>query len=63
LRGKACQQSLARSLAVWFGSAASPDLGNLLAIGCHHKTPALLAHFAEQAGKGAVCLGGGDQMV
>jgi hypothetical protein len=58
LRRKARQQSLARGLAACFGSAARPDLGNLLAMGCYHKTPAFLAHFAEQAGKGAVCLGG-----
>jgi hypothetical protein len=58
LRHRARQQSLARGFAARFGSAARPDLGNLLAVGSHHKTPAFFANFAEQTGKGAVCLGG-----
>jgi hypothetical protein len=45
------------------GSAARPDLGNLLAMGCHHETPTFFANFAEQTGKGAVCLGGRDKLI
>jgi hypothetical protein len=58
LRPKARQQGLSRGFAACFGGAARPDLGNLLAMGCDHKAPAFFANFAQQAGKGTVCLGG-----
>jgi hypothetical protein len=63
LRRKACQQSLARTLAACFGSAARPDLGNLLAMGRHHEPPIFLANFAQKPGTDVICFGGWDKFV